>query len=160
MEKILDILKCAESVVSGDVLEYDDEGLNFCLEPTPIAPGGVTRVVPQIPFSCLSASTEGLDNLFSFESSLSSFGSHQIYSSLIKKPTVSHDALSFTTLSMDMAPCSSSECTTLVKRPRKFQTGQWKDRFEELLAFREDHGHLCVPHSYPPNQHLAQWVKR
>lgn len=43
---------------------------------------------------------------------------------------------------------------------RKFQVEQWNERFQELLAFREQHGHLFVPHSYPANQQLAQWVKR
>jgi hypothetical protein len=46
------------------------------------------------------------------------------------------------------------------KRSRRFQTGQWNDRYQELLQFREQHGHLFVPHSYEPNQKLAQWVKR
>lgn len=45
-------------------------------------------------------------------------------------------------------------------RYRNYQTGQWNDRFEELMAFRASHGHLFVPHTYPPNQKLAQWVKR
>lgn len=46
------------------------------------------------------------------------------------------------------------------KRSRKFQTGQWNERYRELLLFRQQHGHLFVPHSYPTNQKLAQWVKR
>ncbi|KAG7353685.1 helicase domain protein [Nitzschia inconspicua] len=45
-------------------------------------------------------------------------------------------------------------------RFRKYQTSQWDDRFQELLLFQQEHGHLLVPHSYPPNQKLAQWVKR
>ncbi|KAG7338016.1 helicase domain protein [Nitzschia inconspicua] len=45
-------------------------------------------------------------------------------------------------------------------RFRKYQTSQWEDRFKELLLFLKEHGHLLVPHSYPPNQKLAQWVKR
>jgi hypothetical protein len=28
------------------------------------------------------------------------------------------------------------------------------------MEFRREHGHLLVPHSYPPNQKLAQWTKR
>jgi len=46
------------------------------------------------------------------------------------------------------------------KRTRKYQAGQWNDRFDELLAFRAHHGHMFVPHSYAANQKLAQWVKR
>jgi Helicase associated domain len=43
---------------------------------------------------------------------------------------------------------------------RKLQAGQWSYRFEELLAFREVHGHMFVPHNYLPNPQLSQWVKR
>ncbi|KAG7340229.1 helicase domain protein [Nitzschia inconspicua] len=45
-------------------------------------------------------------------------------------------------------------------RLRKYHTSQWDDRFHELMAFRQEHGHLLIPHYYPPNQKLAQWVKR
>ncbi|KAG7340307.1 helicase domain protein [Nitzschia inconspicua] len=45
-------------------------------------------------------------------------------------------------------------------RFRRYQTCQWDDRFQELLLFQQEHGHLLVPHSYPPSQKLAQWVKR
>ena len=47
-----------------------------------------------------------------------------------------------------------------VKRSRKYQAGQWDHRYNELLQFQAQHGHMLVPHSYPPNQKLAQWVKR
>jgi hypothetical protein len=45
-------------------------------------------------------------------------------------------------------------------RFRSYQVGQWQDRFEELLLFGRSYGQLLVPHCYPPNQKLAQWVKR
>ncbi|KAG7340302.1 helicase domain protein [Nitzschia inconspicua] len=45
-------------------------------------------------------------------------------------------------------------------RFRKYQASQWDDRFKELLLFQEKYGHLLVPHSYPPNPKLSQWVKR
>jgi hypothetical protein len=43
---------------------------------------------------------------------------------------------------------------------RHYQTCQWRKRFCEFLEFVQLHGHHLVPHSYPPNQKLAQWVKR
>jgi hypothetical protein len=46
------------------------------------------------------------------------------------------------------------------KRTRKYQTGQWNERYQELLQFRVQHGHMFVPHSYKKNCKLAQWVKR
>jgi hypothetical protein len=54
---------------------------------------------------------------------------------------------------------TSSNNKNKQRRTRKFQTGQWNVRYNELLQFREQHGHLFVPHSYEPNQKLAQWVK-
>lgn len=43
---------------------------------------------------------------------------------------------------------------------RQYQADQWNDRFQELLDFKEATGHCLVPHDYPTNQKLAQWVKR
>lgn len=36
----------------------------------------------------------------------------------------------------------------------------WNYRFQELLEFRRQFGHVNVPYDYPPNPPLAQWVKR
>lgn len=36
----------------------------------------------------------------------------------------------------------------------------WKQRFQELLEFRKQNGHVNVPYDFPPNPPLAQWVKR
>jgi DNA-binding CsgD family transcriptional regulator len=34
----------------------------------------------------------------------------------------------------------------------------WKRRFNELKAFKKEHGHCNVPAGYPPNRPLASWV--
>jgi len=34
----------------------------------------------------------------------------------------------------------------------------WEQKFEELLAFKEAHGHFNVPEGYKPNPALANWV--
>jgi hypothetical protein len=34
----------------------------------------------------------------------------------------------------------------------------WKMRFEELLRYKAEHGDTLVPHQYPDNPSLAQWV--
>jgi hypothetical protein len=36
----------------------------------------------------------------------------------------------------------------------------WNQRFSQLLAFRQEHGHVNVPYDFPANPPLAQWVKR
>lgn len=40
------------------------------------------------------------------------------------------------------------------------QAEQWSTRFDELLFFKGQHGHCCVPHHFPENPLLAQWIKR
>ena len=34
----------------------------------------------------------------------------------------------------------------------------WNDRFEELKAYKEEHGDCLVPRNYPPNPPLGVWV--
>ncbi|KAG7342389.1 helicase domain protein [Nitzschia inconspicua] len=46
------------------------------------------------------------------------------------------------------------------RRFKPFHEEKWNQRYEELLAFRRRHGHAAVPHTYPPNQQLARWIKR
>jgi hypothetical protein len=45
-------------------------------------------------------------------------------------------------------------------RFRCYQTEQWSETFQTLLAFRKAHGHCLVPHGYKENMSLARWVKR
>ena len=45
-------------------------------------------------------------------------------------------------------------------RFRAFHEKKWDERLLELRAFRQQHGHSLVPHTYPPNPQLARWVKR
>lgn len=42
----------------------------------------------------------------------------------------------------------------------QYQEDQWNERLNELVEFKKEHGHCLVPHSYPQNNKLAQWVKR
>eukprot|EP00980_Cylindrotheca_fusiformis_P021154 scaffold8128_cov60-Cylindrotheca_fusiformis.AAC.6 len=37
---------------------------------------------------------------------------------------------------------------------------KWNEIFDNLVAFKEEHGHCCVPQHYKPNIYLSQWVKR
>mmetsp|Transcript_5024 Transcript_5024/g.12869 ORF Transcript_5024/g.12869 Transcript_5024/m.12869 type:complete len:342 (+) Transcript_5024:191-1216(+) len=52
--------------------------------------------------------------------------------------------------------------TTIIKQVkfRAYQAENWTEKFEQLLRFREDHGHCLVPNFHPENQALAQWAKR
>lgn len=42
---------------------------------------------------------------------------------------------------------------------REVYDNQWKDKFDQLVAFKNKHGHCKVPLTYA-NQHLAGWVDR
>eukprot|EP00525_Craspedostauros_australis_P011548 CAMPEP_0198113574 /NCGR_PEP_ID=MMETSP1442-20131203/5207_1 /TAXON_ID= /ORGANISM="Craspedostauros australis, Strain CCMP3328" /LENGTH=517 /DNA_ID=CAMNT_0043770703 /DNA_START=186 /DNA_END=1739 /DNA_ORIENTATION=- len=46
------------------------------------------------------------------------------------------------------------------RRFRPYQSEQWAEKFEELLAFKKERGHCCVPHTFEENPALARWVKR
>jgi hypothetical protein len=45
-------------------------------------------------------------------------------------------------------------------RFKPFHEEKWSVRYMELVQFHREHGHAAVPHTYPPNQQLARWVKR
>lgn len=55
---------------------------------------------------------------------------------------------------------SSSYAESTINRFRHYQSDQWMERFQDLIDFKEGYQHCLVPHNYPPNQQLAQWVKR
>ena len=38
--------------------------------------------------------------------------------------------------------------------------GPWEERFQELLDFRQEHGHCRVPKRYAANKSLANWVSK
>ena len=60
------------------------------------------------------------------------------------------------------AEARSKQCKLPKKkyRYRKYQEEQWSDRMDDLIRFRNKHGHCLVPYQYDHNQALAKWVKR
>lgn len=54
----------------------------------------------------------------------------------------------------------SSTQGTETKRFKPFHEEKWNIHLEELIEFKRKNGHCLVPHTYPPNPHLARWVKR
>jgi len=46
------------------------------------------------------------------------------------------------------------------KRKRCLVSGSWNERFQELIQFREENDHCFVPHTYPQNPKLSQWVRK
>ena len=56
----------------------------------------------------------------------------------------------------------SSSCNSGVESNsvRPYQVNQWRERFQDLVNFKSVNGHCLVPHKFPQDQQLAQWVKR
>ncbi|CAJ1956933.1 unnamed protein product [Cylindrotheca closterium] len=48
----------------------------------------------------------------------------------------------------------------VMARFRPYQETQWRSQFKKLVEYKFEHGHCCVPHSYPEDPILARWVKR
>jgi hypothetical protein len=46
------------------------------------------------------------------------------------------------------------------ERFRDYQSKQWSEKFQELVVFKKERGHCCVPHTFKANPPLARWVKR
>jgi hypothetical protein len=60
--------------------------------------------------------------------------------------------------SPDSAPVSGNSTSSPAYTVH--QAGQWQQRFDELVQFKNEYGHCCVPSHWPQNSPLAQWVKR
>jgi hypothetical protein len=102
------------------------------------------------PLSSLDATPFNLEDADDFEApALVSSGSCSSSSSF---------SASELTLALDLAHPQQQKPKK--RRVRKYKEDQWNIRYEELLQFRKEEGHVMVPHSYPKNQKLAQWVKR
>lgn len=41
---------------------------------------------------------------------------------------------------------------------KSFHQRQWEQRFQELIAYKNEHGDCCVPINYAKNKKLANWV--
>jgi hypothetical protein len=186
MNRVAALLASAEDVVTGvNDPRSSVEALDLYLEPTPIGPEGIQKVVPQLPLASsfhdiFSPSSfvmfpylmnmsnvdepQGLMKLKDFDnadiSSCYSYTSKPQVDSVLYAPQKEPSAAVLAAMPNLPVEQKIPSKLRVPKRTRKYQTGQWKERYADLLQFHEQHGHLFVPHSYPPNQKLAQWVKR
>jgi hypothetical protein len=136
----------------------DDEDVVFQIQPTPIGSYGQVVVVPG-----LSAQDD---------SNLCDSGIACDFLALLSDHNTScnkmrHCESSATiTFSSSLAPVTKKRKMNSAKDPQAEQDGpihhcsRWDMRFEDLMDFKETHGHCRVPNIHPPNTHLAQWVKR
>jgi len=181
ISQVLGIIECAEEqmITSCDLFNVD-------LEPTPIGPNGVeTTVSFGNPTLSLSRQENFFPSLLDLRSQPMSADNDRIlenYISSMKQRTdlcdsdndEYHPLTKKQKLSTPPEIVQSSASVVLTTsntmvviqedvqpaRFRRYQADQWMERFEDLVAFKSENGHCLVPHSFPPNQQLAQWVKR
>jgi hypothetical protein len=133
------------------------------LEPTPI--GGSIRVVDKIaPSPFLTGSVICTSNTTARRVSNNSVA--PMLSASTDQPSHIGSAIMVDIPSSPRTVISSSSeeafspTKTSKNISKKYQDDQWNQRFQELLKFRSQHGHLLVPHGYSKNYKLSQWVKR
>lgn len=77
-------------------------------------------------------------------------------------PTTSSTDSFFDGADMSIASSDSStskDNTGVVALCRQSQTDQWYQRYQELVEFRDKHGHCLVPLKFPEKPALAHWRK-
>lgn len=178
ISRVLDILESAEDVISMD---------NGSLEPTPIGTMSSSQnafLPPQVTISQLNDGSNFQDANCGNPLSCPSFTFDLFDEFSLPTPSPKRQRLSLPPKLLDQFPSSSEvlPCSvpslnrgtqsldSLTKnlatpspfpgRFRQYQADQWSERFQDLIAFKEAYGHCLVPHNYPANQHLAQWIKR
>ncbi|KAL3933402.1 MAG: hypothetical protein SGBAC_010415 [Bacillariaceae sp.] len=58
------------------------------------------------------------------------------------------------------APNTMDDSSERKPRFRGYQKDQWDQQYQDLLIFKEKHGHCHVQHTYQENPALARWAKR
>jgi hypothetical protein len=168
MSRVLDIIDRAEEVITQQ---------QALLEPTPLGPRGIQRLVHEVPLtenlwhqdqsfinvlnSCLGVQQQQLqqsDSLFQQDHNfLKDFSFPRAKRQRLSFPSKDGSSL----FELPAKPQITSATSALsANRFRHYQSDQWNDRFQDLVDFKKKTGHCLVPHNYPLNQQLAQWVKR
>ena len=158
MDLLFHILESAEQVVSCP---------DQFLEPTPLGPNGVQILAETVPVTentwhVDQALIDALNPLILREKK------DEFPAPCFSIPTPSlkqRRRLNFSlTKDEEIQKASMEEVSSITHREtarfRQYQADQWKERFQVLIDFHQEHGHCLVPHEYPENPHLAKWTKR
>jgi len=172
---VLNILDAAEDILDDVVMNAD-----LSLEPTPIDPQGIQILVSEVSLfesmgRLLHNKSVDADELLDTLNPLITAGRSLIADSCASKRglrtslpahkrrrvSVEPNSAKFlSNTSIKLIENQNQDQDIEVERFRPYQFDQWKDRFQDLVAFREKNGHCLVPHNFPENQQLAQWIKR
>jgi hypothetical protein len=144
------------------------QDLSFDINPTPIQPQGV-RVVDRVQLSSWlppdGFTVDFLQRLLILGQQQGEISS-STESSAYRPKTTSRSAPKRSKEHTLIAPTQeysdtssdSSYCGSEYQRVGV--ANQWADKFQELVKFKDAHGHCHVPHNWASNYSLAQWVKR
>ena len=172
MSRLFNILECAENVLSMENPARDMEMFDFSLEPTPIGPSGIQRVVTMqeiMPPSSVTSLMEIFQPTSAFRSGMELNMRPPKRQRMLCKaatPFPQKDTRNFpqsieeAAQMSEVAPAIEQSFDDTDIHFRSYQSDQWLERFQDLVEFKVKHGHCLVPHNYPPNQQLAQWTKR
>jgi hypothetical protein len=188
LDRVLNILDSADEVVSDKVSTNEihdtrkrklDDHDDVLLEPTPLGPQGVrVGLVQEFPLAGNANTEEIQEELLNLLSPLlphfmppsatkrrrSSKEVPGDISTLSSSPSpvavASAGSPRGSLLNQEQGPALICDPTDDEQRFRPYQSDQWKDRFEDLVDFRNKNGNCLVPHNFPENQQLAQWIKR
>ncbi|KAG7340270.1 helicase domain protein [Nitzschia inconspicua] len=163
---LLSFLERAEEIATSASISYETcDALSF-LERMPIRPDHAMTTHQQHSFK--ENSHKQMSNLTSMKTDQFSASGELNVSNV--DPYVQNEPLDLDEgIISTMSPGSLSrelnfvpeDCPTVSPHNTgEFQTCQWEVRFQDLLLYRQEHGHVLVPHSYPPNQKLSRWIKR
>jgi hypothetical protein len=148
MSRLEQILDMTEEILDGDP---------FWLDPTPIAPQEVL-VVDEVPLTQLNESSFfeqeddcALDCLHSILHKRHRSAAPDLTGSSIQ-PDAFHRAFKKQTKFDPFFRTKISVST--------YQAPKWEERLQELVAYHKKYGDCLVPHNWPENVPLAQWVKR
>lgn len=153
LSRVMGIIECAEDIMLSASALFDEVDL----EPLPL--GGKLDFIK-------TPNRNGCDDILdSFIHSMKRRSEEEDEQHCAKKQRLSSPAcvISF---AADSAEQTTEQVSSMPPknntgaRFRRYQADQWMDRFDDLINFKAEFGTCLVPHSYPPNQQLAQWVKR
>eukprot|EP00339_Tiarina_fusa_P002583 CAMPEP_0117085558 /NCGR_PEP_ID=MMETSP0472-20121206/60130_1 /TAXON_ID=693140 ORGANISM="Tiarina fusus, Strain LIS" /NCGR_SAMPLE_ID=MMETSP0472 /ASSEMBLY_ACC=CAM_ASM_000603 /LENGTH=296 /DNA_ID=CAMNT_0004814831 /DNA_START=55 /DNA_END=945 /DNA_ORIENTATION=- len=143
----------------------DDDQEQFQIQPTPIGFHGQVVVVSRLSAqdeSDLFDSDEAGDFLDLLSSS--SHSERKRHFDYYANPASCHSTdICFSPEPMAKKQKTFSVNVSPASQPREAPSpnwNKWDTRLQELLDFKQTHGHCRVPNVHPENSHLAQWVKR
>jgi hypothetical protein len=172
IEEILDILYSTNDILYTS--RREDEVL---IEPNPLGPNGVEKIEQEVFIttnnwhkdrlfgevlsSLLAGSTLAADDNKSVEENHSkNMSLRRVKGRHLSFQKIDGSKLLNVHIDKHGPEDSSLGSSPHAKRFQGYQANQWSQRFQELKDFLHQSGHCSVPHNYPADQRLAEWVRR